>query len=199
MSEANGDTGFGSDPTDNRKLLEWRSLYPPEANVHIRVEAIYLGLLLAATPVLMMFLLCKAPHALWKVLGLGAGEAFTTYGLAWMAGTLGGTLYAIKWLYHVVARQLWNYDRRLWRVFTPHISGGFAFAILTLISSGILKIFDSQAVHSRSVVVSIAFLVGYFSDSAVAKLTEIAETLFGKGKSKEAKSGDPAQIAGKAS
>jgi len=199
MSDASSDPGFGSDPTDNRKLLEWKSLYPPEANSHIRVEAIYLGLLLASIPVFMLLLLCQIPHALWRALGVGAGEAFTTYGLAWMAGTLGGTLYAIKWLYHVVARQLWNFDRRLWRIFTPHISGGFAFAIVTLISSGILKVFDSQAVHSHPVVIGIAFLVGYSSDSAVAKLTEIAETLFGKGKSKEAKPGSPPKPSGTAS
>jgi hypothetical protein len=147
----------------------------------------------------MLLLLCQIPHALWRTLGVGAGEAFTTYGLAWMAGTLGGTLYAIKWLYHVVARQLWNFDRRLWRIFTPHISGGFAFAIVILISSGILKVFDSRAVHSHSVVIGIAFLVGYSSDSAVAKLTEIAETLFGKGKSKEARPGDPPKDSGTAS
>src|SRR5579875_3270597 len=101
FNDPNADPGFNSDPTDNRKLLEWQSLYPPEANAHIRVEAIYLGVLLAVTPVLMLLLLCQLPHALWKGLGFGAGEAFTTYGLAWMAGTLGGTLYAIKWLYHV--------------------------------------------------------------------------------------------------
>ncbi len=196
MSDANGDPGFGSDPTDNRKLLVWESLYPADANSHIRVEAIYLGLLLAAAPVIMLLLLCQIPHMLWRGLGTGGGEAFTTYGLAWMAGTLGGTLYAIKWLYHVVARQLWNYDRRLWRIFTPHISGGFAFAIVTLISSGILKVFDSQAVRSHSVVIGIAFLVGYSSDSAVAKLTEIAETLFGKGKSKEVKPGEPSKPLG---
>ena len=199
MSNASNAPGFGSDPTDNRKLLQWASLYPGEANRHIRFEALYLGLLLACCPLLMLLLVCHIPHSLWRGLGFGAGEAFTTYGLAWMGGMLGGTLYAIKWLYHVVARQLWNYDRRLWRIFTPHISGGFAFAIVTLISSGILKIFDSQAVHSHSVVVGISFLVGYFSDSAVAKLTEIAETLFGKGKSQDTSPGDPPQPSGKSS
>ena len=102
-----------------------------------------------------------------------------------MGGTLGGTLFAIKWLYHVVARELWNMDRRLWRLFTPHISGGLAFAVTVLISSGIMRIFDAHATASHSVVVAVAFLVGYFSDSAVAKLTDIADTLFGTTRSKE--------------
>jgi hypothetical protein len=34
-------------------------------------------------------------------------------------------------------------------------------------------------------VVGLGFLVGYFSDSAIAKLTEIAETLFGTTRAKE--------------
>ena len=94
-----------------------------------------------------------------------------------MGGSLGGTLFTIKWLYHVVARELWNLDQRLWRLFTPHISGGLAFAVIALVSSGMMKIFDVKATHSPSVVVGMAFLVGYFSDNAVAKLTEIAATL----------------------
>jgi hypothetical protein len=181
MSTGNA-PGFGSDPTDNRALLDWKSRYPDEANRHIRYEAIYLGFLLAVGPVLMLLLTCEIPHRFWVLLGPQNGRAFTTYGLAWLGGMLGGTLYAIKWLYHVVARELWNQDRRLWRLFTPHISGGFAFAIVALIASGIMKVLDARATNSHSEVIGIAFLVGYFSDSAVAKLSEIAETLFGQGK-----------------
>jgi hypothetical protein len=47
-------------------------------------------------------------------------------------------------------------------------------------------------------VVGVAFLTGYFSDSAVAKLTEIADTLFGTTRSKEkhnAKSKDGSLLA----
>ena len=112
-------------------------------------------------------------------------ESVGRYGLAWIGGTLGGTLFTIKWLYHVVARQLWNLDRRLWRLFTPHISGGLAFAVIALVSSGMMKIFNAKATHTPSVVVGMAFLVGYFSDNAVAKLTEIANTLFGTSRSEE--------------
>jgi hypothetical protein len=97
---------------------------------------------------------------------------------------LGGTLFAIKWLYHVVAKELWNLDRRLWRLFTPHISGGLAFAVIALVSSGILRMFDAEALSRNSVVVGLGFLVGYFSDSAVAKLTEISEALFGTSRTK---------------
>ncbi|MFZ5452450.1 MAG: hypothetical protein ACOZF2_11370 [Thermodesulfobacteriota bacterium] len=112
-------------------------------------------------------------------------QRFLKYSVAWLSGVLGGTLFDIKWLYHSVARQMWHLDRRLWRLFTPHISGGLAFAIVVLISSGMFRIFDRQAVESLSQVVGVGFLVGYFSDSAVAKLTEIAETIFGTSRGRE--------------
>ena len=107
------------------------------------------------------------------------------YGFAWTAGTLGGVLFDLKWLYHTVARGLWHLDRRLWRIFTPHISGGLSFFILALVASGGLRIFDSKATDSLALVVGLGFLVGYFSDSAIAKLTEVAETLFGTIRAKE--------------
>jgi hypothetical protein len=186
MSNLEKIPGFGaSDPTDNRKLLEWQSRYPPEASKEIRLEAIYLGSLFIATPWLLLAFFCRAPHYFWKFLDASFQESVARYGLAWIGGTLGGTLFTIKWLYHVVARELWNLDRRLWRLFTPHLSGGLAFAVTALISSGIMKIFDIKAMHTPSVVVGMAFLVGYFSDNAVAKLTEIADTLFGTSRSKE--------------
>jgi hypothetical protein len=107
------------------------------------------------------------------------------YGLAWLAGTLGGTLFDLKWLYHTVARQLWHMDRRLWRIFTPHISGGLAFSVVALVASGGVRIFDAKATESHALVVGLSFLVGYFSDNAIAKLLEVAETLFGTTRAKE--------------
>jgi hypothetical protein len=107
------------------------------------------------------------------------------YGFAWTGGSLGGVLFDLKWLYHTVARGSWHLDRRLWRIFTPHISGGLSFFVLALVASGGLRIFDSKATDSLSLVLGLAFLVGYFSDSAIAKLTEVAETLFGTIRAKE--------------
>src|SRR5580698_1230801 len=146
MSNLEKIPGFGaSDPTDNRKLLEWRSRYPAEASKEIKFEAAYLGALLFATPLLLVAFYCHAPYYFWRVINTPLQQSVARYGLAWIGGTLGGTLFAIKWLYHVVARELWNLDRRLWRLFTPHISGGLAFAVIALVSSGMMKIFDAKA------------------------------------------------------
>ncbi len=186
MKEPQKVPAFGqADPTDGRDLLDWQSKYTdPIARRAIRFKATYLATLLLVLPLAMVVLWLEYPKHLlhlsdqnyWPIL---------KYGLAWFGGVLGGTLFDVKWLYHSVARQLWHMDRRLWRLFTPHISGGLAFAVVALISSGIMRIFDRRAVESLSLVIGIAFLVGYFSDSAIAKLTEIAETLFGTIRAKE--------------
>lgn len=173
-----------SDPTDGRNLLQWKSKYAdPEARKAIRVEASYLAVLLFSMPAAMLLLWLDLPKT-WFHIPEEKYPTIARYGIAWLGGTLGGTLFDVKWLYHSVARSLWHLDRRLWRVFTPHISGGLAFAVMALVSSDLLRIFDSKAVDSLSLVAGASFLVGYFSDSAIAKLSEIAETLFGPSRSK---------------
>jgi hypothetical protein len=72
-----------------------------------------------------------------------------------------------------------------WGIFTPHISGGLAFGVIALIESDVIRIFDRTITDRSVTVVGIAFLIGYFSDSAIAKLTEVAETLFGTTRSRE--------------
>jgi hypothetical protein len=172
--------GFAPDaPGDGRDLLDWRSRYPdPEAKRCIRFEAWYLALHLyaGALGIASLWLLSNIHPAF---LAAPQWVTIAKYGIAWCSGILGGTLFALKWLYHSVARQLWHQDRRLWRLLTPHISGALSFAVVALISSGLLRVFDRQAFDSYSVVAGMGFMVGYFSDNAAAKLTDLAETLFG--------------------
>jgi hypothetical protein len=185
MRRSGNDAAFGqSDPTDARRRYDWKTKYNDDANKHILREAFYLGALLISSPFVIAVLWLEYPR---HVLGLTSAQyaPILKYGCAWAAGVLGGTLFDLKWLYHTVARGWWNQDRRLWRWFTPHISGGLSFVMLALISSGAIRIFDRSATRSLSLVVGLGFLVGYFSDSAIAKLTEIAETLFGTVRSKE--------------
>jgi len=188
-----------SDPTDGHKIGDWRSKYDdPKARRGIRFEAGYLAVFLILTPLLILILWLEIPK---QRLGLSDEKygPVLKYGLAWLSGILGGTLFDMKWLYRSVARGFWHLDRRLWRLFAPHISGGLAFAVIALISSGMVRVFDRQATASSSVVVGVAFMVGYFSDSAVAKLTEIAETLFGLSRAKEKHIEEPASAASESS
>ncbi|HET6145575.1 MAG TPA: hypothetical protein VFE02_18880 [Candidatus Acidoferrales bacterium] len=186
MTDTSTTPPFGqSDPTDGREPLDWRTKYSdPSAKRGILVETVYVGGLLLFVPIAMLVLWLEYPKN-WLHLNDQKYAIVLRYGFAWLSGVLGGTLYDTKWLYHSVARQTWHMDRRIWRLFTPHISGGLAFAVVALIASGLVQVFDARAVESYQKVVGVAFLVGYFSDSAIAKLSEIAETLFGTSRSKE--------------
>ncbi len=185
MSNLPGAPGFApADPTDGRPLLDWESKYVPKAKKEIRVEAFYLGLLLAFLPVAMLLVWLEVPRNLLRI-PPEKYPVFSRFAVSWLSGTLGGTLFALKWFYHTVARHLWNLDRRLWRIFTPHISGGLSFSVFALVTSGIVRIFDSSALNSMPSIIGMGFLVGYFSDSAIAKLTEVATTLFGVNQTKK--------------
>jgi len=178
-----------ANPTDGRAPGDWESRFPTLARKKIKREAIYLGLILVLIPIVLLtnysnfFGNYTIPPTVKK------------YIYAWMGGTLGGTLFSLKWLYHTVARFVWNADRWLWRFFTPHISGGVSFAFIVLISSGLINIFSPDAMNKNTAVLGLSFLIGYFSDSAIAKLNEIANTIFGetrKGKGKKKiKKADP--------
>ncbi len=172
-----------ANPTDGRKLGEWKSCYTdPAARRAIRVEACYLGALFFAAPISIVVLWLDGPKH-WLSVSDEKYQVLFRYGLAWATGTFGGTLFDIKWLYHSVAKQTWHLDRRLWRIFTPHLSGGLSCAVIALISSGLIRVFDKGAMDSPSLVFGVAFLVGYFSDNTIAKLAEVASTLFGPSRS----------------
>jgi hypothetical protein len=170
------------DLTDGRKKLDWKSRYQDPAAQHaIRQEAIYLGAHFAVLPFLILFIWLRGADCICGRSSVWAeqGHRITCLILAWLGGTLGGTLFSTKWLYHSIAKSLWHLDRRLWRFFTPHLSGALAFATFLIISSGLLPVIDNNKLDFEAVALSAGFIVGYFSDSATAKLTEVAETLFG--------------------
>lgn len=180
--------GFApADPTDDRKRGDWESHYSKEASYEIRIESIYLAFhLFGVLITVFIFSLPFVQASLSSVTSTAeqgpiVQDAFGWRQLlhSWLGGVLGGTLYAIKWHYHVVAKQLWHLDRRLWRLFTPHLSGALAFSFVILMGSGLIVIVDQSKTSSVWVCFGVSFLVGYFSDSATAKLSEVAATLFG--------------------
>jgi hypothetical protein len=95
------------------------------------------------------------------------------------AGTLGGCSFGIKCMYHFVAKLMWHEDRRLWRLLSPPLSGILSLFMVFLVASGLLQIFDTKFIEQPIRVMAFSFLVGYFSDKALAKMAEVADTLFG--------------------
>jgi len=186
---ASGPSDFApSDYTDGRKTLDWETRYPNEARKKIRTEAIYLSIILVACLAVMFYAIYQFPASnaanqsdQSSVVSGNTVVSSWQFGLfcAWLSGTVGGTLFSIKWLYHSVAKHLWNEDRRLWRLFTPHISGAVSLFTVLLIASGVLQIFDENSINRPLMILGVGFLVGYFSDKALAKLAETADTLFG--------------------
>jgi hypothetical protein len=169
--------GFApKDLTDGRVPGDWKSRYDAAAWRYIWREVSYLSALLLIVCFLMLLVWLR--YLQWRLhLSPPAGDSFSRYTFAWLSGMLGGILFAMKWLYHSVAKQRWHVDRQLWRYLTPHISGGLSFATVAIVRS--LDVFDPKLASTSARITALGFLVGFFSDNALAKLSEIAETIFG--------------------
>jgi hypothetical protein len=164
------------DLTDARKQGEWDTRYPPEARRLIRREAVYVSILLGLAPICIVGVWSGWIPDLIRI-GPEREPTFVRYALAWLGGLLGGALITMKWLYHSVAHGFWNRDRTWWRLFTPHISSGLAFVLIAGAHS--LRVVRSDTLMRPAAIVATAALIGLFSDNALAKLAEVAETLFG--------------------
>jgi len=167
--------------TDGRGIGEWKSKYPPEARIGIRIDALIAGGIFAFT-LLAIFATWRGTMFSWLAQDCATCSPATFYRYTYftLGGLLGGSLFGIKYLYKVVARNRWSIDRRLWRIFSPLVSGGLALVIAVLTDSGILGLTTKQT--GGASFLSLGFISGYFADSALAKMQEIAETIFGSTK-----------------
>lgn len=163
-------------PTDGRKEGYWQSRYPKEAQKEINWEKKYVVFLMLTMAFLgiAMGIQCKC-HSVDHPFMLS--HKFHSFFFAWLGGTLGGLVFAGKWLYHSVANGFWNLDRRLWRILTPHLSGTLALVIVVIFSSDMLQTNQTFSIFKSC---GIGFLVGYFSDNAIGKLSELANVFFAK-------------------
>ncbi len=175
-------TSFGSaEPTDGREPYEWRSRYPEEAKKIIKMEAfILVGMLLFS----FIFLFLTWTSTLESIVSIcceiSNSTTFQKYCYFMLSGLLAGSIFSIKYLYHAVARGIWHIDRQLWRFMSPIISMGVAFVVGALVHSNLLN--GNDSVIAPPTAVSIGFVSGYFSDSAIAKMYEIANVIFGHAK-----------------
>lgn len=174
------------DYTDYRRRGDWKTIYPPEARKWIWIEAAYLAMLFVGALGAVLYILheFRAVPPATETGGMGVDHEDCALFVAFLgalgAGTLGGCSFGIKWMYHSVAKQRWHEDRRLWRFLTPPLSGVVALFMVLLVSSGLLQIFDKEFVRRPIAVLAFSFVVGYFSDKALAKMAELADTLFGR-------------------
>lgn len=176
--------------TDDRKIGEWKSRYPTEAIAEIRKDAWFVAVVLGLTLVSLILVWNGTMHkwVAWTCASTCAPETLTKYSLFFLGGLLGGVLFGIKYLYKVVGRGMWNMDRRLWRVFSPFVSGGLALAIGAMVDSGIMGLTINTT--SASGFFSMGFITGYFADGALAKMQDVADTIFGSPRKNFSSSGD---------
>jgi hypothetical protein len=176
---------------DGRSPWEWQTRFPKEAWKQIKWEAIYLAICfalfgiataLAATYApnqLNVDLLCETDVADPKKVNCDQFIFAKAWLACYFAGSLGATVLTIKWLFHSVGTGKWHQDRIVWRIFVPWIGGVYAVMIQGLTSSGLI---GSQTV-TNSInlvsVISLAFLVGLFSDGVSGMLTNVANAVFG--------------------
>lgn len=176
-----GPTGFArrGNLTDNRAVDDWKSRYAdPECRRQIWAEGIYLFVLLVAAFAALVLVWQGTPMG-WLDVDATRYANFKVHAYAALSGLIGGTLLSIKWLYHSVGKGRWHTDRLAWRLFTPPLSGAFAFCLIALLTSGVVELFNKEQLETPETVVGLGLLFGYFSDFTVARLYTLAESLLG--------------------
>jgi hypothetical protein len=174
-----------SDPTDGKTLYQCGSSYARSIRYQIWAEAAYICLILFLCIYLVLWLVSQSlPLAF---IGFKA-EQLPVHSVSPVAflisGLLGGAMFDLKWLYRVVARGWWHQDRRVWRICSPWLSATLAMMIGISIDGGLLGLsFKTAAGKEPSLFLGVGFITGYFADSALAKLQEIAGVIFGTAQS----------------
>lgn len=96
-----------------------------------------------------------------------------------LSGVAGGAAFDLKWLYHSWAKWTWNCDRLFWRLLVPILSGCVAVFVSMMVSSGVLSFINPAFFNNFYGSLSAGFLIGYFSDNALAALQNVAMKWFG--------------------
>ncbi|OFX42466.1 MAG: hypothetical protein A2046_08950 [Bacteroidetes bacterium GWA2_30_7] len=170
-------TDFQGDLTDGRLPGNWKTRYSEEiAQNAINWEKKYLIILFFVLLIVSFGAGLYFKGYIFSLENIYPLGTFKIYLFAFLGGMLGGTVFSMKWLYHSVAKNTWNIDRRLWRIITPLLSSAIALIVILLLNSGLLNTDSYSSIYKSF---SVGFLAGYFSDSAIGKLTEIAQVLFG--------------------
>lgn len=155
-------------PIDPKQLSE------KEQATFIKHEKIYLLVILGVTCIIAIILGVQYKcHIIENAFALS--PTVFSYCFAWVGGMIGGISFTTKWLYRTVARGYWHEERRLWRIFTPWISG-----VLAVVFVVIMSCYTTGEVYSIPESCGIGFLVGYFSDTAIGKLSDIANVIFAR-------------------
>lgn len=151
----------------------WKSRYPGKCWIQIVIEAVYVGVMFVAGFIIVFFVVKQQKGGL----GIAQEQWVRTVPMlvSLAGGWIGGCLYDMKWLYHSVARQIWNRDRILWRIFTPFLSAGASFIVVSLGVGNIIPFIAEVVKGSISGTIGLSIVIGYFSDRVFSSLQRVAE------------------------
>lgn len=154
--------------------------------MQIGFEFAYLCAVLVAVAVTLLAIgqfVAATPPMKGATLPLGISYPRDRSFLIWLcvalSGSAGGTAFALKWLYHSVAKWTWNRDRLLWRLIVPALSGTFAVFVAFMVSAEIVPFLNAKAFDNFYRALGAGFLFGYFSDNVLAALQNLAAKWFG--------------------
>jgi len=174
---------------DHRLVGQWKSRYGKAAWCQIAIEFTYLVAVLIACMIALVWLgYHVAPPTPMDVRAVSffgipfeypRDRTFLLWTGIALSGTVGGCCFALKWLYHSVAKGLWNQDRILWRLIVPILSGAVSVFVSLLVASGLLSLIDTRFFASFYGAIGTGWLVGYFSDNVLASLQKLAHKWFG--------------------
>ncbi|MCP8896350.1 hypothetical protein KYK29_15590 [Shinella daejeonensis] len=171
---------------DGRTVGNWTSRYKAEAWWQIGIEFVLLLSYLLVANFLMLQAILVQPDTAVKsgFIYLSPLDAYVAEAnLKWMAlalaGFVGGAVFDLKWLYHSVAKGIWNRDRCLWRIIVPFNSSMVSLFTGFLFASGIIPFLKNESFDDIYALLGFGFVFGYFSDNILAALQNLAKQIFG--------------------
>jgi hypothetical protein len=115
-------------------------------------------------------------------LNLEKHEMIQKYLCCALGGITGSWIFAVKWYVRAISHQIWRYDLIAWRLTSPWMGIFLSVSAYAVIKAGFLGLTfqENQGVDPKLYAYAIGFMVGLFSDVVMGKLTEVANTLFGR-------------------
>jgi len=175
-----------SDYDDRRSDGDWKSRYNGRAWFQIIIEFLLLFLYLVVANYFLIEAITKKPEEN-TLDGFIYSSLFSVYvaeekakwiALA-LAGFVGGAVFDLKWMYHSVAKGIWNVDRCLWRIIVPFNSSMVSLFTGFLFASGVIPFLKNESFEDYYVLLGFGFVFGYFSDNILAALQNLAKKAFG--------------------
>jgi hypothetical protein len=171
--------------TDGRPRGSYESIYPLIVWAQILAEFLYLVIVELFCLGLLFWLMIYAVQGqkagFWfDILGPYPTSApLVAYLSIGLAGACGGCTFALKWLYHTVAKMQWHRDRTVWRLVVPVSSALVALFSGLMIISGLVPFLARAPLMVPATGAAYGFFVGVFSDNVLASLQKLANNIFG--------------------